>query len=535
MRILVFQLLIAVLGSTLLTLSVPGMAMEAEFGNLVPSGAEPGDLSLQPCQIYLEGDDREYSGDCGTLVVAENRRNPDSRLIALPVRRIPSLSQSPLDPIFWFEGGPGAPNQMLYPTDGLIESHDFIMVGYRGLEGQVYLQCPEIGDVLRSTDGDYLGDNALAGYAQAARACGDRLNAEGIDLNGYSMNQTIADNEAVRKAMGYERINLFGNSYGTRLQMLYQWLHPDSIHRNLMVAVNPPGHFLFDPASLEELLGRYSDLCAKDAHCGARTSDLFATMQQVSQQMPESWMGFDIDPQMVNFITNISLHESMQFPGEPPLNGPAAIDMWLDAAEGDSSGMALVSLLAPFILPVAFEWGHFLAMGGSAPDFNDPNRDYIAELTPDTVIGSPLSLFMWGMAAGWPATDDQSVGEVQDSAVETLLISGTLDGSTPMQHARDELMPHLSQGQQVFIEDQAHTETFWNSQPLARAQLLTAFFDRGEVDESHYVYQAPDFDVETSWSGLAKIAMAVTVLVFSLALALIVLIGRKLIRVFSAG
>ena len=106
MQILVFHLRIAVLGITLLTLSVPGMAMEAEFGNLVPSGAGPGDLSLEPCQIYLEGDDREYSGDCGTLVVAENRRNPDSRLIALPVRRIPSLSQSPLDPIFWFEGGP---------------------------------------------------------------------------------------------------------------------------------------------------------------------------------------------------------------------------------------------------------------------------------------------------------------------------------------------------------------------------------------------------------------------------------------------
>ena len=108
-----------------------------------------------------------------------------------------------------------------------------------------------------------------------------------------------------------------------------------------MVAVNPPGHFLFDPASLEALLGQYSELCAEDVHCRARTSDLFATLQQVSQQMPESWMGIDVDPQMVKFITNISLHESMQLPGEPPLNGPAAIDMWLDAAEGDSSGMAL--------------------------------------------------------------------------------------------------------------------------------------------------------------------------------------------------
>jgi pimeloyl-ACP methyl ester carboxylesterase len=238
---------------------------------------------------------------------------------------------------------------------------------------------------------------------------------------------------------------------------------------------------------------------------------------------------------MVKFITNISLHESIQLPGEPPLNGPGAIDMWLDAAEGDSAGMALVSLLAPFILPEAFEWGHFLAMGGSAPDFNDPDRDYKTELTPNTIIGSPLSLFIWGIARGWPSTDDQSIGEVPESDVETLLISGTLDGSTPMQHARDELMPHLSNGHQVFIEGQAHTQTFWHSQPQARAQLLNTFFDRGEVDESRYEYQAPVFDVETSWGSLARIAMAVAVLVFGLALALIVVIARKLIRVFGSA
>ena len=96
---LVFRTLIAVSGSALLTLSVPGMATEADFGRVVPSGAKSGDLSLEPCQIYLEGDDRQYPGDCGTLVVAENRNNPDSRLIALPVRRINSVSQTPLDPI----------------------------------------------------------------------------------------------------------------------------------------------------------------------------------------------------------------------------------------------------------------------------------------------------------------------------------------------------------------------------------------------------------------------------------------------------
>jgi hypothetical protein len=192
--------------------------------------------------------------------------------------------------------------------------------------------------------------------------------------------------------------------------------------------------------------------------------------------------------------------------------------------------MALVSLVAPLILPEAFEWGHFLSMGGSVPDFNDPGRDYKNELTPETVIGSPLSLLVWGVMQGWTVTSDQSVGEVQDSDVETLLVSGTLDGSTPMQYARDELMPHLSRGHQVIIKEQAHTETFWHSQPEARARLLNTFFDTGEVDDSLFQYQAPVFEVDVSWSDLAKIMLAVTVLVLVALLLLIVVLAGKLSR-----
>lgn len=519
--------LVTGLGSALLILSANGIAADMKYGTVVPERAKDGDLSLSPCEVYLEGDDRHYAGDCGTLVVPENRNNPNSRLIALPVTRVNATAEEELEPIFWFEGGPGGPNRILYPTDGLVDKHDFVMVGYRGIEGQVNLDCPEISDAVRSTDGDYLGDSAFAGYALGATACVERLATEGVDLDGYSINQTIDDNESARKAMGYDRINLFGNSYGTRVQMLYQWRYPNSIHRDLMVAVNPPGHFIFDPLSLEELLVQYAELCSEDTYCSARTADLLVTMREVSLNMPSTWMGIDIDADMVKLITNISLHESIAL-GGPPLYGPGAIDLWLDAAEGDASGMALVSLIAPFILPEAFEWGHFLSMGGSAPDFNDPDRDYKKELTPDTIIGSPLSLLIWGIMQGWTTTSDQSVGEVQDSNIETLLISGALDGSTPFQYARDELMPQLSKGHHVIIKDQAHTETFWFSQPEARAHLLNTFFDSGKVDDSLFVYQAPVFEVDTGWSDLAKLILAVTVFVSIALLLVIVVIARKL-------
>jgi hypothetical protein len=66
---------------------------------VVPEGAQAGDLvDLHPC-TYKAGE-TEYSADCGTLVVPENRSDPNSRLIALPVIRVRDLG-APLIAVEW--------------------------------------------------------------------------------------------------------------------------------------------------------------------------------------------------------------------------------------------------------------------------------------------------------------------------------------------------------------------------------------------------------------------------------------------------
>src|SRR2546423_14405686 len=59
----------------------------------VPSGARAGQLKLHPCHYATENG--SYRADCGTLVVLENRHNPHSRMIALPVTRIRARSAKP--------------------------------------------------------------------------------------------------------------------------------------------------------------------------------------------------------------------------------------------------------------------------------------------------------------------------------------------------------------------------------------------------------------------------------------------------------
>ena len=81
---------------TLIGLAVLGLAYLA-FGResdrvSVPEGANAGDLILEPCSYATENG--SYDADCGTLVVPENRADPQSRLIALPVTRIRARSDA---------------------------------------------------------------------------------------------------------------------------------------------------------------------------------------------------------------------------------------------------------------------------------------------------------------------------------------------------------------------------------------------------------------------------------------------------------
>src|SRR3989304_4282867 len=135
----------------------------------VPAGARPGDLSLEPCTF--KWDDDEYEADCGTLIVPENRAKADSRLIALPVMRVRATGESPAEQIFFLEGGPGQSNMRTKPPAWLLATHDFVMVGYRGVDGSVMLDCPEVSGTLKGVGGDLLSVESGANWGDAASQC----------------------------------------------------------------------------------------------------------------------------------------------------------------------------------------------------------------------------------------------------------------------------------------------------------------------------------------------------------------------------
>ena len=103
---------------------------------VVPEGAQAGELiGLNDCEYQPADANTKYAAQCGTLVVPEVWGKGGSRLIALPVVRIPASGQSPAEPVFYLQGGPGQSNFSWAPPGWLLARHDLVFVGYRGIDG----------------------------------------------------------------------------------------------------------------------------------------------------------------------------------------------------------------------------------------------------------------------------------------------------------------------------------------------------------------------------------------------------------------
>ncbi len=468
----------------------------------VPAGAKAGDLILKPCTYATENG--AYPADCGTLVVPENRARRGSRLIALPITRIRARSAHPGPPVFRLQGGPGITNMTFSDASRLAGNHDVVLVGYRGVDGSVRLDCPEVASALKRS-ADYLDTQSFHAYTSAFRACAERLRADGVDLAGYGLPQRVDDLETARKALDYGRIDLVSESAGTRTALIYAWRYPGSINRSVMIGANPPGHFLWYPKTTDELVRRYARLCADNSTCGKRTDDLAASLKRVSDHTPGSWWFLPIRKGNARIAGFYGLMETTS--DAAPLSAAMTLDAWISAAHGDASGLWFESLLAQLAFPEALVWGDVAAVGRA--DARAAERYFSSsERRGGSILGSPGTEFLFaggGLLHAWPANPTENeYAHMRTSKVETLLIGGTLDFATPPQAATKEILPYLRNGHQVLLPGLGHANSFWAEQPKASTRLLNVFLDSGKVDDSLYTHEAVKFRPDVTQTALAK-------------------------------
>ncbi len=233
-------------------------------------------LNMQICtEDQVEG--RLYKGllECGQLSVPENPDAPEGQKVLLNIIRLPALSSSPKpDPFFIFTGGPGQAVTELLPAIGSLtrlinQQRDIVLVDQRGTGKSNPLDCVSDESV------DYTLDQAASLALQDAmmREC---LAGFDADLQFYTTPYGMDDINSVRKALGYNKINLWGASYGTRAALVYARRHPDSVRtltldRVAPIGINIPHHALEDS---DNALRALFAVCAASESCNARFGNL---------------------------------------------------------------------------------------------------------------------------------------------------------------------------------------------------------------------------------------------------------------------
>ena len=265
-----------------------------------PAPASAGRLELEPCELPgFEGQAR-----CGTLAVWEDREARAGRKIDLRVAVLPATGAPRIpDPLFVLTGGPGQSAVQGAPLFARVfaevhRSRDLVLVDQRGTGASNPLRCPFPGD-----DEDpqtYLGDQMPAA---ALEACLERLDA---DPRQYTTPVAIDDLDDVRAALGYERINLYGFSYGSRGVLVYLRRHPERVRSAIVAGVAPtdmkvPTHHAPDAQRALDLL---FDECAADPECAAAYPDLRGKFWEVWKRLGEGPIEVElVDPKTEREVT----------------------------------------------------------------------------------------------------------------------------------------------------------------------------------------------------------------------------------------
>jgi len=257
----------------------------AAAARAVAAAATP--LTLTPCELEHPLRLATVAADCGVLLVPENPGEPAGRSIALRVARVPAISRRKRpDPLFVLAGGPGQAAGDFYATVSgafarIHRDYDIVLVDQRGTGHSDRLDCAQDEDLLnRASD---------AQIAASTRACLAAL-ASHTAVAWYTTSLAVQDLERVRAALGYERINLYGSSYGTRVAQHYLRRFPARTRTLILDGVIPPERALGDrlaldaERALEDVLSR----CARESACRARFADPLGDYREVRATLARS-------------------------------------------------------------------------------------------------------------------------------------------------------------------------------------------------------------------------------------------------------
>jgi len=226
--------------------------------------------SIEPHTVAAN-DGNTYTGEIGSLKVLENRDNPNSEFIEIPFFRLRTKSPDPLPPIFVLEGGPGDnPSAMqqlkeIIPALSLFARRsDVVLLDQRGNgNSNPSLSCKNSFNL--SLDLPLDKEHFKREYRKYIQECISYWKERKHDLRGYNVVSMADDIEAARKVLQYEKIMLFGGSFGSHHGLSYIKKYPDRVDRASLDSPEGLQHTVKLPYEVDKVLLHLSVLVKEDS------------------------------------------------------------------------------------------------------------------------------------------------------------------------------------------------------------------------------------------------------------------------------
>ncbi|MBN1373607.1 MAG: alpha/beta fold hydrolase [Anaerolineaceae bacterium] len=428
-----------------LVLGMAGTAQPTSAAPILQSGDvprfEPGPCMFEVPPGITEGE----QVDCGWLVVPEEHANPNGPTIKLAVAILRSQVANPRpDPLVMAQGGPGGStidyySQVLFYS-GLWKNRDIILFDQRGtLYSEPNLVCSEVLDkTIELLNVNLEAEEAETQFREAILACHGRLEKDGINLSAYDSLENAADINALRQALGYEQINLYGVSYGTLLALHTMRDYPEVLRSVILDAVVPTNRNWnqLAPLTMDRAFTEFFTACKESEECNREYpfleqtyTDLYARLEEnpvtLNVRDPE---GGKVYPALVDGDTLVGTLFQLLYSTELI---PLLPKMLQDFEKGDYAFSEYVLSLITFDRTMSYGM-YYSVVCAEDSDINLDEVDYSGirpELGRDAHIGNESLI---ALCEGWnvPQLDD-IVDIPVSSDLPVLILNGRFDPITP--------------------------------------------------------------------------------------------------------
>lgn len=434
-------------------------------------------LKLSPCQIGKPGGTTFMDARCGKLDVPEDRDHPEGRHIKLNLAVVPALDSTPApDAVFFLAGGPGQAATEDFPGQlgafaKLRQHHDIVLLDQRGTGGSNRLQCP----LPKSADDQPPDDKA---QIAALAACADKLPG---DPRFYTTTVAVKDLDAVRAALGYKTIDLYGVSYGTRVALEYLREFGEHTRAVVLDGVVPADLALGPQISLnaQHALELMFKRCTADAACHGHFPDLAGDFHRLRADLKAKPVTLSVPdpltaaPRKIHFGTELfgAGIRLLSYASETISLTPLLIH---SAADGNLRPLAAVSLLTAGAMEkdLASGMSNAVVCTEDVPYYTDADAALAA--TANTYLGGRTLRSLMEACKNWPrGVMEPDFKKPVVSNKPVLLISGSADPITPPSNAAHAAKT-LSDSLQIVVQGQGHDNGYRGCIP----ELINRFITR---------------------------------------------------------